>query len=81
MKVVVKAIFDGKEQLVGSWTSKSVKPYSNLEGPKFEIKIPNMGDKVKRFKIVVEAEGRKEYSSEYEFVYNPRFELQKTVKK
>ena len=80
MKVVVKAIFDGKEQLVGNWTSKSVKPYSNLEDPKFEIKIPNMGDKVKRFKIVVEAEGRKEYSSEYEFVYNPRLSFKKPQK-
>ena len=73
MTINIKVEFDGKVQHVRTVKSKEVKPNENQFVGNYEFVIPNLGKEIRRFKLILEVEGKPEFSSEYSFVYYPDF--------
>ena len=75
MTVNIKVEFDGKVQNVRTVKSKEIKPNENEFIGDYEFTIPDLGKEIRRFKLILEVEGKPEYSSEYTFVYYPDFTI------
>ena len=75
MTVNIKVEFDGKIQNVRTVKSKEIKPNENEFIGNYEFTIPDLGKEIRRFKLILEVEGKPEYSSEYSFVYYPDFTI------
>ena len=77
LDIVAKIEIDGKTHILGEFKSQRTAPNRNTEVGKCNFEIPDLGKDVRRFKMTLEVRGHPEYSSEYEFVYNPNFHMKR----
>ncbi|MBE6411511.1 MAG: hypothetical protein E7036_03035 [Opitutales bacterium] len=75
MTINIKVEFDGKVRNVRTLKSKAIQPNKNEFVGNYEFKIPDLGKEIRRFKLILEVEGKPEFSSEYSFVYYPDFKI------
>ena len=71
-KMTVKLVAGDKSMEIMKWDYPKLQVNTNMEGPvTAPVKLPAWN--TKRIKLVVEVEGKPEYSSEYTFLYQQRY--------
>jgi beta-mannosidase len=65
--VTVSLQYDGKEETLERWDFDGTDAFKNKQGPTTHFRIPQM--KTNLFSVLVRVEGKSEYNSVYNFVY------------
>jgi len=66
-KIHIKLVADNEEIEVGTWAFSAPESNTNLPGPTIRWQLPRWD--MDSFKLVLEAEGKPEYNSEYMLLY------------